>query len=93
MAITLTINGKKQSVDAAPGTPLLWVLRDHLGLFWAIEERLYDGAVFGVLRRIGLDRQLAHRPGFLLGRDRHAEGRVGTIGLPILGRLADFGVA
>ncbi|WP_324074107.1 MAG: (2Fe-2S)-binding protein [Erythrobacter sp.] len=32
MAITLTINGKKQSVDAAPGTPLLWVLRDHLGL-------------------------------------------------------------
>ena len=32
MAITLTINGKKQSVDAAPGTPLLWVLRDHLDL-------------------------------------------------------------
>jgi isoquinoline 1-oxidoreductase alpha subunit len=32
MAITLTINGKKQSVDPAPGTPLLWVLRDHLGL-------------------------------------------------------------
>lgn len=32
MAITLKINGKKQSVDAAPGTPLLWVLRDHLGL-------------------------------------------------------------
>jgi isoquinoline 1-oxidoreductase alpha subunit len=32
MAITLTINGNLQSVDAAPGTPLLWVLRDHLGL-------------------------------------------------------------
>lgn len=32
MAITLKINGKSQSVDAAPGTPLLWVLRDHLGL-------------------------------------------------------------
>ena len=30
MAITLTINGKSETVDAAPGTPLLWVLRDHL---------------------------------------------------------------
>jgi isoquinoline 1-oxidoreductase alpha subunit len=32
MAITLTINGKSETVDAAPGTPLLWVLRDHLQL-------------------------------------------------------------
>jgi len=32
MAITLKINGKSEEVDAAPGTPLLWVLRDHLGL-------------------------------------------------------------
>ena len=32
MAITLTINGKAETVDAAPGTPLLWVLRDHLKL-------------------------------------------------------------
>ncbi|MFN3991134.1 MAG: (2Fe-2S)-binding protein [Erythrobacter sp.] len=32
MAITLNINGKSEKVDAAPGTPLLWVLRDHLGL-------------------------------------------------------------
>ena len=30
MATTLKINGKKISVDAAEGTPLLWVLRDHL---------------------------------------------------------------
>ena len=30
MAITLKINGQTQEVDAAPGTPLLWVLRDHL---------------------------------------------------------------
>lgn len=30
MAITLKINGKSENVDAAPGTPLLWVLRDHL---------------------------------------------------------------
>ena len=32
MAITLKINGKSASVDAAPDTPLLWVLRDHLGM-------------------------------------------------------------
>ncbi len=32
MAINLNINGKSESVDAAPGTPLLWVLRDHLGM-------------------------------------------------------------
>jgi len=32
MAITLKINGREEQVDAAPGTPLLWVLRDHLKL-------------------------------------------------------------
>jgi isoquinoline 1-oxidoreductase alpha subunit len=30
--ITLTINGKTRSVDAAPDTPLLWVLRDTLAM-------------------------------------------------------------
>ncbi|TCV90539.1 (2Fe-2S)-binding protein [Sulfurirhabdus autotrophica] len=30
--ISLTVNGKKHSVDAAPDTPLLWVLRDTLQL-------------------------------------------------------------
>jgi isoquinoline 1-oxidoreductase alpha subunit len=30
--IPLDINGKKAQVDAEPDTPLLWVLRDHLGL-------------------------------------------------------------
>jgi aerobic-type carbon monoxide dehydrogenase small subunit (CoxS/CutS family) len=30
--IGLTVNGKAQSVDVAPDTPLLWVLRDTLGL-------------------------------------------------------------
>lgn len=30
--ITLRVNGKPQSVDVDPSTPLLWVLRDHLGL-------------------------------------------------------------
>jgi isoquinoline 1-oxidoreductase subunit alpha len=29
---TLNINGKKQSVDVDPATPMLWVLRDHLNL-------------------------------------------------------------
>ncbi|MCC6461820.1 MAG: (2Fe-2S)-binding protein [Saprospiraceae bacterium] len=30
--ITLHINGREYHTDAAPDTPLLWVLRDHLGL-------------------------------------------------------------
>lgn len=30
--ITLKINGKNLTVDADPKTPVLWVLRDHLGL-------------------------------------------------------------
>ncbi len=30
--ITLTINGARREVSAAPDTPLLWVLRDELGL-------------------------------------------------------------
>lgn len=29
---TLTLNGTSSRVDAAPDTPLLWVLRDHLHL-------------------------------------------------------------
>jgi isoquinoline 1-oxidoreductase alpha subunit len=32
MATTLNINGKALQVTAAPDTPLLWVLRDELGL-------------------------------------------------------------
>lgn len=31
-AFTLKINGRDYSADVAPDTPLLWVLRDHLGL-------------------------------------------------------------
>ncbi len=30
--ISLTVNGKKQTVDVSSETPLLWVLRDTLGL-------------------------------------------------------------
>jgi isoquinoline 1-oxidoreductase subunit alpha len=33
MAVTrFRVNGKAQAVEADPATPLLWVLRDHLGL-------------------------------------------------------------
>ena len=32
MAIDLTVNGVRHSIDVAPETPLLWVIRDHLGL-------------------------------------------------------------
>ncbi len=32
MAYTLTVNGKQHSVDVDPDTPLLWVLRDSLGM-------------------------------------------------------------
>ena len=30
--INLTINGKQQTVDVDPKTPLLWVIREHLNL-------------------------------------------------------------
>ncbi len=30
--ISLTVNGKKYDVDVSPDTPLLWVLRDAIGL-------------------------------------------------------------
>jgi len=29
---SLTVNGTKHQLDVAPDTPLLWVLREHLGL-------------------------------------------------------------
>ncbi|QRK04720.1 (2Fe-2S)-binding protein [Archangium violaceum] len=32
MAQTLKVNGKEVTVDVDPGTPLLWVLREKLGL-------------------------------------------------------------
>ena len=31
-SITLTVNGKERTADISPDTPLLWVLRDTLGL-------------------------------------------------------------
>ncbi|HVC01268.1 MAG TPA: (2Fe-2S)-binding protein [Steroidobacteraceae bacterium] len=30
--VRIEVNGRQFGVDAAPDTPLLWVLRDHLGL-------------------------------------------------------------
>ena len=32
MSVNLTINGKPIEVDADPATPMLWVLRDYLGM-------------------------------------------------------------
>ena len=32
MALTLKLNGETRTVDAEPGTPLLWVIRDELKL-------------------------------------------------------------
>ena len=32
MSLTLTVNNQPLTVDAEPDTPLLWVLRDYLGL-------------------------------------------------------------
>jgi isoquinoline 1-oxidoreductase alpha subunit len=32
MAITLTVNGRTHSLDVEPDTPLLWAIRDTLGL-------------------------------------------------------------
>jgi isoquinoline 1-oxidoreductase alpha subunit len=32
MAISLTVNGKQQQVDVEPDTPLLWAIRDSVGL-------------------------------------------------------------
>jgi isoquinoline 1-oxidoreductase subunit alpha len=32
MNISFNVNGKSQTVDVAPDTPLLWVLRDTLGM-------------------------------------------------------------
>ncbi len=32
MAITLTVNGQTRSLDVEPDTPLLWAIRDTLGL-------------------------------------------------------------
>ena len=32
MKMTLTVNGQQRTIDASPDTPLLWVLRDVMGL-------------------------------------------------------------
>ena len=32
MAFDLNVNGTRHSIDADPQTPLLWVIRDHVGL-------------------------------------------------------------
>ena len=31
-SFTITVNGEEKTVDASPDTPLLWALRNHLGM-------------------------------------------------------------
>ncbi len=47
---TLNVNGRAVSVDVAPDTPLLWVLRDHTGGSLGITPKsaLVDGATVSV---------------------------------------------
>jgi len=45
--IPLEINGKRQNVDLPGDTPLLWALRDELGLTDADLRRLREEHVIG----------------------------------------------
>ena len=48
--ITLNVNGTQRQVDADPETPLLWVLRDNLGITSATRFKLVSmSALFSVL--------------------------------------------
>ena len=50
---TLKVNGTKYKVEAAADTPLLWILRDHLGLTGIFDSRSYGAvfrSVFGVVQ-------------------------------------------
>jgi hypothetical protein len=67
--------------------------RDHGRFLGALEEGFDDGAVVTVVWRIRFDRQLSHRAHLLFRGDGHAEGGVGTEGLPVLGRPAHILVA
>ena len=43
--LTLKVNGKSYQVNSDPSTPLLWVLRDELGLTQAQIQGLRDRAI------------------------------------------------
>ena len=51
--VTLTVNGRTHEVDADPSTPLLWVLRDHLGFtgtsLWLDPDGPAEGGALYVL--------------------------------------------
>ena len=40
--IEFSVNGKERALDIEPDMPLLWVLRDELGLKWG--RRLREGS-------------------------------------------------
>jgi len=45
MSITLTVNGRASTLDIEPDTPLLWALRDTMGLTGACTVLVNDRAV------------------------------------------------
>ena len=74
--ISLTVNGKQYDVDVSPDTPLLWVIRDAIGL---------TGTKFGCgLQQCGACMSMwtvsrfvpAGRPCRVLGRRRSQQSKV-----------------
>ena len=45
--LELTVNGERRTLDSPPDTPLLWVLRDELGLDAATIAALEQEKVIG----------------------------------------------
>jgi hypothetical protein len=56
MAISLKLNGTSRKVEAAPGTPLLWVIRDELKLTGAKSRRTFpeSAVAMGAVLLIGV---------------------------------------
>lgn len=70
-AISITVNGKAHGVEVSPDTPLLWVLRDTLGL-----TGTKFGCGMGPLWRLHRTRgrrghALLHHANLLGGRPQH----------------------
>src|SRR5262245_40186894 len=65
----------------------------HVRLLGSQKKWLYNRTIFGVLGRVGLNRQLPHRPYLFFRGNRHSKGSVRAVCLPIFGRLAHVGMA
>ncbi len=42
-SLTLRVNGEEVTVSVSPDTPLLWVLRDTLGMTGTKQSRTFEG--------------------------------------------------